>query len=186
MTDKSRREFLQTGGSLAGAGWLSSQLPMLLALGQTACSARDAAQPLANLDAATAADLAAIARQIIPSGDTPGAEEAGVIYFMDGAFGGFMSGAKPFLAEGLAAINSSLPGSDRFADLDDAGQQAVLGEHDQGPLFGMLHFLTLVGMFAMPRHGGNRDHAGWQLLGFIHNHGWQPPFGHYDQDMHDG
>ncbi len=39
---------------------------------------------------------------------------------------------------------------------------------------------SLAGMFAMPSYGGNRDHVGWSLLGFPHQHAWQPPFGHYD------
>jgi hypothetical protein len=35
-------------------------------------------------------------------------------------------------------------------------------------------------MFAMPVRGGNRDKAGWALIGFVDRHVWQPPFGYYD------
>jgi hypothetical protein len=35
-------------------------------------------------------------------------------------------------------------------------------------------------MFAMPSWGGNRERAGWALLGFDNRHAWQPPFGYYD------
>jgi hypothetical protein len=35
-------------------------------------------------------------------------------------------------------------------------------------------------MFAMPSYGGNRNHAGWKMLGFEHQMAWLPPFGHYD------
>ena len=40
--------------------------------------------------------------------------------------------------------------------------------------------LTQAGMFALPEYGGNRDHKGWELIGFEHQHVWQPPFGYYD------
>jgi hypothetical protein len=39
-------------------------------------------------------------------------------------------------------------------------------------------------MFAMPAWGGNRDGAGWALLGFDSRHVWQPPFGYYDAGHH--
>jgi hypothetical protein len=41
-------------------------------------------------------------------------------------------------------------------------------------------FLTHCGMFAMPSWGGNKDLAGWNLIGFDSRHAWQPPFGFYD------
>jgi hypothetical protein len=37
-------------------------------------------------------------------------------------------------------------------------------------------------MFALPGYGGNRDAAGWKLIGFEDRHVFQPPFGHYDRD----
>jgi hypothetical protein len=42
--------------------------------------------------------------------------------------------------------------------------------------------LTLVGMFALPKYGGNRDGVGWKLLGFQDQHIFEPPFGYYDRD----
>jgi hypothetical protein len=39
-------------------------------------------------------------------------------------------------------------------------------------------------MFALPSWGGNRDLAGWALLGFDSRHAWQPPFGFYDEGRH--
>ncbi len=39
-------------------------------------------------------------------------------------------------------------------------------------------------MFALPSYGGNRDKAGWHLIGFDDRHFWQPPFGYYDE--HEG
>ena len=40
--------------------------------------------------------------------------------------------------------------------------------------------LTLAGLLALPSYGGNENKAGWKLVGFVDQHAWQPPFGHYD------
>lgn len=180
----SRRDFLKLGSGAAGAGWVGMQWPALLALGQAACDARDAGAAFANLDVVLAADLAAIAAQIVPSDDTgPGAEEAGVVYFMDQAFGSFMAGAREFIAGGIAELTAAAAGT-RFAELPGERQRELLLAHEQTAWFGALRFLTIGGMFAMPAHGGNRDYAGWRLLGFDNRHAWAPPFGAYDEGEH--
>ena len=43
-----------------------------------------------------------------------------------------------------------------------------------------MRFDTLVGTFALPSWGGNRDFAGWRLLGVEHQPFFQAPFGYYD------
>ena len=68
------------------------------------------------LTPAQARDVEAIASQIVPSGDTPGAREAGAVYFIDHVNAGiFAQGAPEFLA-GLAAFQqdfaASHPGPD--------------------------------------------------------------------------
>jgi hypothetical protein len=35
-------------------------------------------------------------------------------------------------------------------------------------------------MFALPSWGGNRNEAGWKLIGFEDAHVFRPPFGYYD------
>jgi len=46
--------------------------------------------------------------------------------------------------------------------------------------------LTMFGFFAMSRHGGNRDHVSWKLIGYEGHHGaWAPPFGYYDAHYDD-
>ena len=84
------------------------------------------------------------------------------------------------ILEGLQQINDRLAGGVRFADLDWYQQTAILRERESSAMFGMLHFLTVAGMFALPSYGGNRDQLGWALLGFESHHAWQPPFGFYD------
>ncbi len=47
----------------------------------------------------------------------------------------------------------------------------------------MLRLDTIVGTFALPAYGGNRDHLGWHMLGLTHQPVYQPPFGYYDADV---
>jgi hypothetical protein len=39
----------------------------------------------------------------------------------------------------------------------------------------------MLGMFAMPTYGGNRNNIGWKLIGFEDAHVFYPPFGYYDR-----
>ncbi|MGH8481832.1 MAG: gluconate 2-dehydrogenase subunit 3 family protein [Nevskiaceae bacterium] len=179
----SRRGFLRAAGSVAGAAGLAALWPAVLAAAQGAATARDAAAPFETLTADEAADLAAIAAQIIPSDALPGATEAGVVYFIDGSLRTFMAGARESVLSGLAALNRKAAAAQagaRFAALPPEGQVALLKAEEATPFFGTVHFMTVAGMFALPVYGGNRDYAGWKLLGFEHRMAWLPPFGHYD------
>jgi hypothetical protein len=51
---------------------------------------------------------------------------------------------------------------------------------ERTPFFGNMRFLTLIGLLALPSYGGNADRLGWKLVGFVDQHAWEPPFGHYD------
>jgi hypothetical protein len=37
-----------------------------------------------------------------------------------------------------------------------------------------------MGFLGHPSHGGNRDLAGWKLIGFEDRAAFEPPFGYYD------
>ena len=179
----SRRGFLKAAGSVAGVAGLATLWPRVLAAAQDAAAARDAGAAFETLAAEEAADLAAIAARIFPTDTLPGANEAGVVYFMDGALRTFMAGAREPVLGGLAELNRKAaairPGA-RFAALAVEEQDKLLKAEENSPFFGLVHFLTVAGMFALPVYGGNRDHAGWKMLGFEHRHVWAPPFGHYD------
>ena len=181
----SRRKFLADTGALAAGSWLTLTMPVVVATAQTACSQRDQGSGFAYLDALDALDLEAIAEQIMPADDTPGASQAGVIWFIDQALGGFMQAQAEAVNSGLRSLNGTLPDGLRFAELDPTRQTVVLQSHEQTPFFQMMQFLTVVGMFAMPSYGGNRDKIGWALLGFEDRHSWQPPFGYYDAEYPD-
>lgn len=184
-----RRAFLAAAGKLAGTGWLALNLPLILAAGRAAAGQAASGAAWVSVTAEEAALLAAVANQIIPPDEAPGAAELGVVHFMDQALAGFMSGAAEALRAGLAdlerrALNSS-PGHGGFAGLPFSEQTALLRDIETTPFFGQMIFLTHCGMFAMPGWGGNRDGAGWALLGFDSRHAWQPPFGFYDAGRHD-
>ena len=180
----SRRAFLAQAGGVAGSGWLAVNAPLLLAAGQAAQEQRAAARDWMNMTPRQARCFAAVVDQIIPPDDLPGASEAGVVYFIDQALGGFAAGQGELLKEGLAELDrlagAASAESDGFADLAFARQTAILQGIDTTPFFNQMIFLTHCGMFAMPSWGGNRDLAGWNLIGFDSRHAWQPPFGYYD------
>lgn len=167
----------------AGAGLLS--LPALLNAAEHSAAAHHAAAELTTLEADEAQEFAAIAARILPSDDTPGATEGGVIYFIDKVLGSSRSELLEPLRAGLASLQASAHASfgvARFSELDALRQDALLESIEKTPFFEQMRFLTLAGMFTLPEYGGNRDHVGWDLIGFDHRHAWQPPFGYYDAD----
>ena len=159
----------------------------LAAISQAACSARDSSASFESLGEAEAADVAAIAARIIPTTDTPGANEAGVVYFFDRALAEEMSDKLDAIRSGIELLSESVAAPDRFASLPPQQQDARLREIENSPIFALFRQMTIFGFFAMSEYGGNKDHIGWELIGFKgHNGGWQYPFGHYDAQVHGG
>jgi len=160
-------------------------MPALLSAGAGACKAKEEGGEFKVLTQAEAAEFEAIAAQIIPSDDTPGAREAGVIYFMDTVLADTQSAALGPLRQGLAGLQSDIWASHHakaFADLGHEQQIEVLKGIENTKFFGTLRFLTIAGMFSNPSYGGNRDETGWKLIGFEGPRAWQPPFGYYDAE----
>lgn len=186
----SRRQFLAAVGSLASAGWIALNWPQIAAAAEHTGHAGHAAEAapvaLATLSAAEAAEVDAIASQIVPGGDTPGARDARVIIFIDNALGSFFAAQLPAFRQGLAEFQSAYAarhGADRpFSAAPEAQQIAWLQEVDKTPFFAAVRRLTILGLIALPKYGGNHDYVGWKLLGVEDNHIWEPPFGYYDKD----
>ena len=135
---------------------------------------------------AEAADIRAIAARIVPTTETPGATEAGVVYFIDKAFAGFAKGEltefRGVLQGLLPVVRTRRPGAASFAALSTADQDAVLLEIEPKPFFGWIRSLVMMGMFADPKYGGNRDGVGWTLIGFENAMTHTAPFGYYDAE----
>lgn len=182
-----RRLFLQGSGTLAGSALMRAGIPTFVAVSQAACSAKEEASAFENLSNAEAREIIAIAARIMPTTDTPGATEAGVVYFVDKALGTFMADAATPTRARLAAFQEDIPGAyagaQLFSDLDEADQDEYLGSVEGTPFFQDMRFMTIAGFFGMGMYGGNRDNVGWKLVGMDGPpHAWLPPFGYYDAE----
>jgi len=185
---KSRRDFLKSGGSIVSASWLAINMPLIVSAAQTATENKEAGVGFENVTVEESIELSALVNQIVPPDETPGAAEIGVVYYIDVALGSFMSGAAPGLRQGLEELQqktkSAYPEISRFSELAPDQQTQMLKSVEATPFFGMLYLMTLCGMFCLPSYAGNRNDAGWELIGFDHRHAWQPPFGYYDAAVH--
>lgn len=182
-----RRDFLQSGAALAGGSWLRYSLPSLAALAQAACSARDEAAGFEVLEPGEAREFEAIAERILPATATPGAREAGVIWFFDRSFGTFNASSLGFARAGLAEFSAGIDGDTPFSELPEAAQDAYLETQQQTPFFGLMRFMTICGFFAMSKYGGNRGDAGWKLIGVEPGmRAYESPFGYYDAEYLEG
>lgn len=186
----SRRQFLRSSGTLGGAAYLRLLGPALIAITESACTAKQESSVFRVLGEDEALDLMTIAARIIPTTDTPGATEAGVVHFFDNAFAADMADSLEGARLGLASFNRALQGAhpdvDRFADLSENDQDAFLKTRESTAFFDLTWTMTVYGFFSMEQYGGNNNHIGWDLIGFEGNHGaWQYPFGYYDAEIHE-
>ncbi len=184
----SRRAFLHHVTRALGGSWLAASLPAMAAAAELAVSRQARGESWKILDVSMAVTLGAVADQIFPADETPGAVEIGAVRFMDAALEGFMASALPVLRNGCGDLDQrAMEAYSRvFGDLDSAEQIELLRLVENTPFFGIAHFLTLCGVFALPAYGGNRELAGWRLLEFEPRHKWVPPFGHYDAQYREG
>jgi gluconate 2-dehydrogenase gamma chain len=189
---------------VAGAAWISAQWPSIVAAGEHAHRAvTSGAGKFEVLTAEQARQVEAIASQIIPTDDMPGAREAGVVYFIDYALKTFASDTVPIYQKGLTELNEatseSYPGVKSFADATPEQQERLLkeltSEHksETSPprrrpvtfstdFFQTIWQHTIFGFLIDPEWGGNRDYAGWKVIGRDPAHSFSPPFGFYDKD----
>jgi gluconate 2-dehydrogenase gamma chain len=131
-----------------------------------------------------AAEVEAMAAQIIPTDATPGAREARVIQFIDRALATFEADSQSDYADGLkelaAQTAKQFPGTNKFSALSGAQQIKLLTSIEKTPFFDLVRTHTITGFFASPVHGGNHDKIGWELVGYDDSLDHSPPFGYYD------
>jgi gluconate 2-dehydrogenase gamma chain len=186
-----RRAFLAAAGA-AGAAWLAADPALVQAALAHARHAVESPPPYQFIAfaAVEAAGLEAIAMRILPSDETPGAREAGVIHFMDKALSTYAAARKGPVLAGLADLEtrarSRWPDAASFAALTPARQDELLKLIEQSEFFQEMRDATVVGMFANPSYGGNQNQVGWKLLGFEAHGIYQPPFGYYDAEASKG
>jgi gluconate 2-dehydrogenase gamma chain len=133
--------------------------------------------------------------RILPDDELgPGAIEAGALYFLDRALTGAEMHLQGFYRSGVrqldAAARTQFEAS--FAQCTPSQQDDLIEAmaRDAVPGFGRtpaacsffeaLRSHTIEGVFCDPAHGGNRNFAGWKLLGYP---GPQPSYGHEEQQL---
>lgn len=185
MSKRSRRSFLVGSASGLSSVWLATNWPGILdATAHAQASGSGKPVHLAFFTGDQAADVDAMASQIIPTDETPGAHEAHCVYFIDRALTTFLRDDQPVYTQGLkdlqAKTNELFPGASKFSALTSAQQIQLLTAIENTPFFATVRTHTITGMFASPAHGGNHGKAGWKLIGFDDTLDFKPPFGYYD------
>jgi gluconate 2-dehydrogenase gamma chain len=190
MSDLHTRRMFLRAAAAASAAWAAADLvqveeALAWAAHQTTAQGR---YEVTALTVEQAAAIDALTSRIIPSTDgRPGAHEAGVVYFIDKSLATFNAAQKKLYADGVKDLNRRAgrkwKGTAGFAALTTAQQDELLHEIEKTPFFQAARFDTIVGTFALPTFGGNRDYVGWHMLGFEHQPRFQPPFGFYDADV---
>jgi gluconate 2-dehydrogenase gamma chain len=194
--DVARRKFL--AGAALGAGVVASARLMPEASAQThAHAAAEATAPLhassnvdghgAFLNEADAETIAAFTERLMPGAPgKPGARDAGVLNYIDLALAGAYADLQDFYRRGLAQLDAYCRKThgEPFVRLPAGRQDEAIKalEEDKASeftwptaqaFFETLRTHTMEGMLADPIYGGNKDFAGWRLVGFP---GGQPLF----------
>ncbi len=124
--------------------------------------------------------MAAFAERIFPGAPgKPGARDADVLNYIDLALAGAYSDLQEFYRHGLNQLDAHCRAvyGRPFARLDAKQQDEVVTALEAGrapdftwpsarAFFETLRTHTIEGMFADPIYGGNKDFAGWKLIGF--------------------
>jgi gluconate 2-dehydrogenase gamma chain len=190
--DEARRAFLigavaGAGAAVAGAGVVSEADAAQTRDHHKATAAQASTQPHAAMaqhgaffnddDGAT---IAAFTERLMPGAPgMPGARDAGVLNYIDLALSGAYADLREFYRNGLAQLDaySRKTYNGPFRQLTAAQQDEVITALEAGKateftwppaqaFFNTLRTHTVEGMFADPVYGGNKDFAGWKLVGF--------------------
>lgn len=183
--NESRRSFLKGAAAGASAGAVAAFIPKVDA--QSGNDAEAATEPLsvnarhgAFFNHEQAAAIAAFVERLMPGAPgKPGATDADVLNYIDLALAGAYADQQRFYRRGLVALDAycRVTHGATFASLDPAQQDATIAALEAGTaggfewpaartFFETLRTHTMEGMFADPVYGGNKDFAGWHLVGF--------------------
>ncbi len=184
----SRRDFLVSSVSGLSAGWVLANYSQILAAADFARQSAEAASgrpaPYAFFTPEQAAEIDAMAAQIIPTDDTPGARDAHVIVFIDRALVTFDRDRQADYTAGLDALQAQtrklFPAAGLFSSLSSPQQIQVLTAMERTRFFDLVRTHTITGFFASPVHGGNYGKVGWKLVDYDDSLDHTPPFGYYD------
>jgi len=127
-----------------------------------------------------AATVLAFTERLMPGAPgMPGAKDADVLNYIDLALAGAYQDQQDFYRRGLAQLEAFCQNNYQasFVRLNAAKQDAVISALEEGKaqgftfptaqaFFNTLRAHTMEGMFADPVYGGNKNFAGWRLVGF--------------------
>ena len=127
-----------------------------------------------------AATVAAFTERLMPSAaGKPGASDADVLNYIDLALSGAYADQQDFYRRGIAQLDAycHTTFSHPFRGLSAEQQDSVVTALESGKatgftwpsaqaFFNTVRTHTMEGMFADPVYGGNRNFAGWRLVGF--------------------
>jgi len=183
--ERSRREFLLKSLTGVGAAWaVANYAGIEEAYAFVQQSAKSGPTSFAFFTAPQAAEIEAMAAQIIPTDSTPGAREAHVIVFIDRILNTFEKDEQANYTKGLgelaAQTKSLYPQAASFSALEGEQQIKVLTAMEKTPFFNLVRTHTITGFFAEPVHGGNANKVGWKLVNYDDSLNHTPPFGYYD------
>jgi len=190
--DASRREFLVRAavgaGAVAGAGLVPETHAQTREQDRKAKSETNAPDqrhssgdaPGAFLNHDQAATILAFTERLMPGAPgKPGARDAGVLHYIDLALAGAYADLQDFYRRGLAQLDAYCRKTynEPFVRLSATRQDEVITALDEGKaggftwptaqeFFNTIRTHTMEGMFADPIYGGNKDFAGWRLVGF--------------------
>jgi gluconate 2-dehydrogenase gamma chain len=183
-----RRSFL--AGSAAGLSstWIAANWSGILAAQEHAQRAvASAPGKFEFFSPEQAAEVEAVAAQIIPTDDTPGAREAGAVYFIDRALTTFDRERQAVYTQELPNLQAKarelFPNATKFSALNQGQQTQVLKAIEKTPFFAQVRTHTITGFLANPEYGGNKNEAGWKLIGFDGKFRYERPFGYYDAEI---
>ena len=210
ITEFDRRQFLSRGIAALGATWTAAHWPAVVAAAEHAHHAAlfPENQKWEFFTPAEAREVESLASCIIPTDGTPGAREAGVVYFIDRALVTFAAEDQKSYRQGLPEIQKRLhelyPEASLFSAATAEQQESVLESLDEAgahtaprrprggfrpgspaqPLFETLRLHTIAGFLIDPDSDrkGNRGGVGWTVIGREPGHSFQPPFSQVDKD----
>jgi gluconate 2-dehydrogenase gamma chain len=189
VDEASRRQFLLGSISRLSSAWLALRWPAILAAQEHAERAKASSRPaqFQYFSLEEAVEVEAMAAQIIPSDDAPGAREARVIDFIDRALVTFDRDKQSAYTQGLKDLRQRTQvlflSVNRFSSLAPSQQIQVLTAIESSDFFELVRQHTIIGFLAKPSYGGNQNQVGWKVIGFEDRMTYAPPFGYYDQEL---
>ncbi len=201
----SRRVFLAQSARGLGGFALASLLPTdLLAAHRHAQKSAEAGATFKFFTFDEAADVKAFAAQVIPTDDTPGANEANVVYFIDHVLTAYEPQVQTAFRAAIDALNNlvrqNFPSVLRFSTLNADQQFTIMQAFEKAPskprldllgnffgleasTFELMRDYAIAGFLCEPELGGNKNGVGWQVMGFDGMAAHEPPFGFYDAEL---